>query len=57
MRTSLVYNLKRSINILGISELLEKLQNWPPTTRGLPGFAKNCFVYSTFTLFKILVEE
>ncbi len=26
----LVYNLKRSINILGIPELLEKLQNWQP---------------------------
>ncbi len=31
----LVYNIKRSINILGMTELLQKLQNWKPNYKGI----------------------
>lgn len=31
----LVYNIKRSINILGMPELLKKLKNWTPNYKGI----------------------
>jgi len=31
----LVYNIKRSINILGMTELLKKLKNWKPNYKGI----------------------
>lgn len=34
----LVYNIKRSINILGMSELLKKLKNWTPNYKGIVHF-------------------
>lgn len=42
----LVYNLKRSINILGIPDLIAKLKNWKPTYTN-----KVCFGFKT-TIFK-----
>ena len=35
----LVYNIKRSINILGMTELLKKLRNWTPNYKGIVFFA------------------
>jgi hypothetical protein len=48
----LVYNIKRSINILGVSDLIAKLKN------GTPYKAKACFVCITnyFRLLKTLLK-
>ena len=34
----LVYNIKRTINILGMTELLKKLKNWTPNYKGIVFF-------------------
>ena len=36
----LVYNIKRSINILGINDLIAKLKDWTPTYKGKALFFK-----------------
>jgi hypothetical protein len=48
----LVYNIKRSINILGVSDLIAKLK------MELPYKAKACFVCITnyFRLYKIVLK-
>ena len=50
----LVYNIKRSINILGVSDLIAKLKKW-----NSPYKAKACFVCITnyFSLFKDLIKK
>jgi transposase len=40
-----VYNMKRSLNILGISELLERLKDWTPDYKRVALFAKNRLIY------------
>jgi hypothetical protein len=49
----LVYNIKRSINILGVSDLIAKLKN------GTPYKAKACFVFITnyFRLYKDSIKN
>ena len=50
----LVYNIKRSINILGVSDLIAKLKEW-----NSPYKAKACLVCITnyFSLFKDLIKK
>jgi len=50
----LVYNIKRSINILGVPELIVKLKKW-----NSPYKAKACLVYITnyFRLYKDLIKK
>ena len=35
----LVYNIKRTINILGVPDLLERLKNWQPNYKGIAIFS------------------
>jgi hypothetical protein len=50
----LVYNIKRSINILGVSDLIAKLKKW-----NSPYKAKACLAYITnyFRLYKDLIKK
>jgi hypothetical protein len=36
----LVYNIRRTITILGMTELLKKLKNWKPNYKGIPLFVQ-----------------
>ena len=40
-----VYNMKRSINILGITQLIAKLKDWNPDYKGIAPFVKNRLIY------------
>ena len=50
----LVYNIKRSINILGVPELIAKLKKW-----NSPYKAKGCFGFKTiyFKLYSAFFEN
>lgn len=47
-----VYNIKRSLNILGMSELMEKLHNWSPDYGKATCFGKKRGILSLFKPFK-----
>lgn len=49
----LVYNIKRSINILGMPELLKKLKNWTPNYKGIVFFALKQLQSDAFYAFRI----
>ncbi len=37
-----IYNLKRSMNILGIEKMIEKIKNWVPNYKGIIWLFINC---------------
>jgi transposase len=43
-----VYNIKRSINVLGIDEILEKLKNWTPDYKRVTSFNENRPILSLY---------
>jgi transposase len=44
----LVYNIKRTINILGMAELLKKLKNWKPNYKGILLFVQKLLQLKPF---------
>lgn len=49
----LVYNIKRTINILGMAELLKKLKNWKPNYKGILLFVQKLLQSEPFYAFRI----
>lgn len=44
-----VYNIKRCINILGITDLIEKIKNWTPPYKGIPPFCAKTTFFKAIT--------
>jgi transposase len=47
-----VYNLKRSLNILTLPEILEKLKNWTPNYERVAYFIENKLILRSYSLIK-----